>query len=70
MTCNIRLCERKFLCFQDLVELCLNYMPKHLAKAVKHGHLVSWLQYTMACGHSDVAKVSCVNFLSSDLYFS
>ncbi|KAI8125189.1 BTB/POZ domain-containing protein 17 [Lucilia cuprina] len=33
---------------QDLVELCVQYMTKHTAKAATQGFLVSWLQYTIA----------------------
>ncbi|XP_077289032.1 BTB/POZ domain-containing protein 17-like [Arctopsyche grandis] len=51
---------------KDLVELCLTYMSRHLANAVQQGQLVSWLQYTMACGHSDVAK-ECQNFVKWNL---
>lgn len=33
---------------KDLVELCVDYMMKHIAKAATQGYLVSWLQYTIA----------------------
>lgn len=31
---------------QDVVELCVDYMRKHIAKAATQGFLISWLQYT------------------------
>ena len=37
--------------------LCLDYMSQHIAQAAKRGQLIAWMQYTMACGHVDVAKV-------------
>uniref|UniRef100_A0A1B0A067 BTB domain-containing protein n=1 Tax=Glossina pallidipes TaxID=7398 RepID=A0A1B0A067_GLOPL len=33
---------------KDLVELCVDYMMKHIAKAATQGFLISWLQYTIA----------------------
>ncbi|VVD05246.1 unnamed protein product [Leptidea sinapis] len=30
--------------------------------AAKRGHLIAWMQYTMACGHNSVAK-ECQNFV-------
>ncbi|XP_072929410.1 BTB/POZ domain-containing protein 17 [Epargyreus clarus] len=47
---------------KDLVTLCLEYMSEHIAQAAKRGYLISWMQYTMACGHDDVAK-ACQNFV-------
>ncbi|KAH9628110.1 hypothetical protein HF086_018326 [Spodoptera exigua] len=47
---------------KDLVALCLRYMSQNIAQAAKRGQLISWMQYTMACGHNEVAKiVSLVN---------
>ncbi|KAJ2947321.1 hypothetical protein O0L34_g17034 [Tuta absoluta] len=51
---------------KDLVTLCLRYMSQHIAQAAKLGCLVSWMQYTMACGHDHVAKV-CQNFVKWNL---
>ncbi|XP_045449062.1 BTB/POZ domain-containing protein 17 [Melitaea cinxia] len=47
---------------KDLVTLCLSYMSQHIAQAAKRGQLIAWMQYTMACGHNDVAK-ACQNFV-------
>ncbi|CAG4946206.1 unnamed protein product [Colias eurytheme] len=47
---------------KDLVSLCLEYMSQHIALAAKRGQLIAWMQYTMACGHNDVAK-ECQNFV-------
>ncbi|KAI5634239.1 BTB/POZ domain-containing protein [Phthorimaea operculella] len=52
--------------YNDLVTLCLRYMSQHIAQAAKLGCLVSWMQYTMACGHDHVAKV-CQNFVKWNL---
>ncbi|PZC82769.1 hypothetical protein B5X24_HaOG209867 [Helicoverpa armigera] len=51
---------------KDLVTLCLGYMSQHIAQAAKRGQLISWMQYTMACGHNDVAK-ECQNFVKWNL---
>ncbi|XP_023940987.1 BTB/POZ domain-containing protein 17 [Bicyclus anynana] len=51
---------------KDLVTLCLDYMSQHIAQAAKRGHLIAWMQYTMACGHNDVAK-ACQNFVKWNL---
>ncbi|CAG9787454.1 unnamed protein product [Diatraea saccharalis] len=51
---------------KDLVTLCLEYMSQHIAQAAKRGHLITWMQYTMACGHNDVAK-ACQNFVKWNL---
>lgn len=34
--------------FQDLVQLCVDYMLKHISKAATQGVLVSWLHYTIS----------------------
>ncbi|CAH0724013.1 unnamed protein product, partial [Brenthis ino] len=47
---------------KDLVTLCLDYMSQHIAQAAKRGQLIAWMQYTMACGHNEVAK-TCQNFV-------
>ncbi|GLG97737.1 Uncharacterized protein GBIM_04433 [Gryllus bimaculatus] len=47
---------------KDLVKLCVEYMCMHIAHAASNNQLVSWLQYTLACGHYDVAQV-CQNFV-------
>lgn len=51
---------------KDLVSLCLGYMSEHIAQAAKRGQLIAWMQYTMACGHNDVAK-ACQNFVKWNL---
>ncbi|XP_035441044.1 BTB/POZ domain-containing protein 17 [Spodoptera frugiperda] len=51
---------------KDLVTLCLTYMSQNIAQAAKRGQLISWMQYTMACGHNEVAK-SCQNFVKWNL---
>ncbi|XP_049870510.1 BTB/POZ domain-containing protein 17 [Pectinophora gossypiella] len=51
---------------KDLVALCLSYMSQHIAQAAKLGQLIAWMQYTMACGHDDVAK-DCQNFVKWNL---
>ncbi|XP_075976181.1 transport and golgi organization 10 [Anticarsia gemmatalis] len=51
---------------RDLVSLCLTYMTQHIAQAAKRGFLTSWMQYTMACGHNDVAR-ACQNFVKWNL---
>lgn len=33
---------------KDLVQLCVDYILKHIAKAATQGYLVSWLQYTIS----------------------
>ncbi|XP_068141188.1 BTB/POZ domain-containing protein 17 [Drosophila tropicalis] len=33
---------------RDLIDLCVGYMMKHVAKAATSGYLVSWLQYTLS----------------------
>ncbi|CAF4817303.1 unnamed protein product [Pieris macdunnoughi] len=47
---------------KDLVSLCLEYMSQHIALAAKKGQVINWMQYTMACGHTNVAK-ACQNFV-------
>ncbi|XP_037296844.1 BTB/POZ domain-containing protein 17-like isoform X1 [Manduca sexta] len=51
---------------KDLVSLCLSYMSQHIAHAAKRGQLIAWMQYTMACGHNEVAK-ACQNFVKWNL---
>ncbi|XP_026330324.1 BTB/POZ domain-containing protein 17 [Hyposmocoma kahamanoa] len=51
---------------RDLVTLCLSYMTQHIAQAAKLGQLIAWMQYTMACGHYEVAK-ACQNFVKWNL---
>lgn len=47
---------------KDLITLCLEYMKNHIAVAAIHGTLVSWLEYTSNCGHSDITQ-TCQNFI-------
>lgn len=37
-------------------------MQCHLVSAAAHGQLISWLQYTLYCGHDKVSK-SCQDFI-------
>ncbi|KXJ70737.1 BTB/POZ domain-containing protein 17 [Aedes albopictus] len=39
---------------KDLVELCVDYMMKHIAKAATQGYMVSWFQYTISLGSGHV----------------
>jgi hypothetical protein len=43
--------------FQDLVKLCVEYMCEHIAYAAANNQLISWLQYTLTCGHYQAAQV-------------
>lgn len=44
----IRLYFFFFFVIQDLVQLCVEYMLKHISKAATQGVLVSWLHYTIS----------------------
>lgn len=53
---------------KDLVELCVDYMMKHVAKAATQGYLVSWFQYTISLGSSHVELTKALqNFLKWNL---
>jgi hypothetical protein len=39
------------------MKLCVEYMCEHVAHAAINNHIVSWLQYTLTCGHYKVAQV-------------
>lgn len=43
---------------RDLIDLCVGYMMKHVAKAGTSGYLVSWLQYTLSFTptHNDLTE--------------
>ncbi|KAH8235673.1 hypothetical protein KR032_005075 [Drosophila birchii] len=43
---------------RDLIDLCVDYMNKHVAKAATSGYLVSWLQYTLSFTptHNDLTE--------------
>ncbi|EDV91833.1 BTB/POZ domain-containing protein 17 [Drosophila grimshawi] len=43
---------------RDLIELCVGYMNKNVAKAATSGYLVSWLQYTLSFTptHNDLTE--------------
>ncbi|XP_066994013.1 BTB/POZ domain-containing protein 17 isoform X2 [Anabrus simplex] len=47
---------------KDLVKLCIDYMCVHIAHAAAKNQLVTWLQYTLACGRDQVAQ-ACQNFV-------
>ncbi|PSN58437.1 hypothetical protein C0J52_02823 [Blattella germanica] len=51
---------------KDLVKLCIEYMCEHIAHAAANNQLISWLQYTLTCGHYKVAQV-CQNFVKWNL---
>ncbi|XP_069674979.1 BTB/POZ domain-containing protein 17 isoform X3 [Periplaneta americana] len=51
---------------KDLVKLCIEYMCEHIAHAAANNQLISWLQYTLTCGHYQVAQV-CQNFVKWNL---
>uniref|UniRef100_A0A8D8FU08 BTB/POZ domain-containing protein 17 n=1 Tax=Culex pipiens TaxID=7175 RepID=A0A8D8FU08_CULPI len=53
---------------KDLVELCVDYMTKHVAKAATQGYLVSWFQYTISLGSSHVNLAAIMkNFIKWNL---
>lgn len=39
------------------MKLCVEYMCEHIAHAAANNQLISWLQYTLTCGHYQVAQV-------------
>ncbi|RWS28484.1 hypothetical protein B4U80_02881, partial [Leptotrombidium deliense] len=47
---------------KDLVKLCVEFMCNHIVSAAKYNLIVSWLQYTLNCGHKDVYE-ACVKFV-------
>lgn len=47
---------------RDLMHLCLEYMRKHVVSAAACNQLVSWLQYTLTCGHDNIGQ-ECHNFI-------
>nr|XP_053638569.1 BTB/POZ domain-containing protein 17-like [Cherax quadricarinatus] len=47
---------------KDLIETCVKYMKLHVVSASQQNYLIAWLQYTLTCGHSDIATV-CLNHL-------
>ncbi|KAJ9577328.1 hypothetical protein L9F63_006072, partial [Diploptera punctata] len=51
---------------KDLVKLCIEYMCEHIAHAAVNNQLISWLQYTLTCGHYQAAQV-CQNFVKWNL---
>ncbi|XP_055537081.1 BTB/POZ domain-containing protein 17 [Wyeomyia smithii] len=53
---------------KDLVELCVDYMLKHVAKAATQGYLVPWFQYTITFGsnHTELTQ-ALQNFLKWNL---
>lgn len=48
------------------MRLCTEYMCKHVPHAASHNVLFSWLQYTIRCGHKDVAE-RCLNYIKWNL---
>lgn len=53
---------------KDLVQLCVDYMLKHVADAATQGYLVAWLQYTINFSpyHQEVTR-ACQKFLKWNL---
>lgn len=49
-----------------MTKLCLEYMLNHVPHAASHNVLFSWLQYTVNCGHTEVAEI-CINFIKWNL---
>ncbi|XP_058789077.1 BTB/POZ domain-containing protein 17 [Phymastichus coffea] len=47
---------------QDLILLCLKYMRDHIPTAAVKGTLISWLQYSINCGHYKITN-ACHNFV-------
>ncbi|CAG9860505.1 unnamed protein product [Phyllotreta striolata] len=47
---------------KSLTRICLSYMCKHVPHAAHHNQLFSWLQYSTACGHSNVFEI-CQNYI-------
>jgi hypothetical protein len=48
--------------FQGLSRLCVQYMCKHVPHAASHNQLFLWLQYSIPCGHVEVAE-KCQNYI-------
>lgn len=44
----------------------MRYMKQHVVSASQQNYLIAWLQYTLTCGHSDIASV-CLNHLKWNL---
>lgn len=36
--------------------LCIKYMTRHIPAAAVESELVKWLQYTVNCGHEQLAQ--------------
>ncbi|KAG7168215.1 BTB/POZ domain-containing protein 17-like [Homarus americanus] len=51
---------------KDLIDTCVKYMKLHIVSASQQNYLIAWLQYTLTCGHSDIATV-CLNHLKWNL---
>ncbi|XP_045606455.1 BTB/POZ domain-containing protein 17 isoform X3 [Procambarus clarkii] len=51
---------------KDLIDTCVKYMKLHVVSASQQNYLIAWLQYTLTCGHSDIATV-CLNHLKWNL---
>lgn len=47
---------------KDLVDTCGRYMKLHVVSASQQNYLIAWLEYTLTCGHSEIAQV-CLNHL-------
>ncbi|XP_014209003.1 BTB/POZ domain-containing protein 17 [Copidosoma floridanum] len=47
---------------KDLISLCLNFMQTHIPLAAVQGTLISWLQYSINCGHYEITK-GCHDFI-------
>ncbi|KAK4302317.1 hypothetical protein Pmani_025583 [Petrolisthes manimaculis] len=51
---------------KDLIETCVRYMKSNVVSASQQNYLMAWLQYTLACGHSDISSV-CLNHFKWNL---
>ncbi|CAH1373990.1 hypothetical protein MTP99_015357 [Tenebrio molitor] len=47
---------------KGLSRLCVQYMCKHVPHAASHNQLFLWLQYSIPCGHVEVAE-KCQNYI-------
>lgn len=51
---------------KDLTQVCQEYMYQHVQYAAVTNQLVAWHHYTLACGHTNVAK-KCEDFIKWNL---
>ncbi|XP_017769342.1 PREDICTED: BTB/POZ domain-containing protein 17 isoform X2 [Nicrophorus vespilloides] len=51
---------------KSLTWLCIDYMINHIPHASAHNVLFSWLQYTIPCGHMELAE-KCLSYIKWNL---